>query len=96
MSAAIPIDRVQTASLAAARFLCSLFNGQETGIAVLFSKPSMSSNFAHLDRGDWYVEAAETAMYLREEQNVYLVQFRAHRGFRRSRIGSRIVCSYNV
>ena len=71
MSAAIPIDRVQTASLAAARFLCSLFNGQETGIAVLFSKPSMSSNFAHLDRGDWYVEAAETAMYLREEQNVY-------------------------
>jgi hypothetical protein len=28
--------------------------------------------------------------------NVLLVQFRAHRGSRRSRIGSRIVCFYNV
>lgn len=71
MSAAIPIDAAQPHSRMAAHFLRSVFSGLETGIVALFSKPGMVSFFAHLDRGGWHDDAAGTAMYAREERNVY-------------------------
>lgn len=71
MSAAIPIDGIQRDKLAAAGFLRSVFSGLEAGIVALFSKPSMVSSFAHLDRDGWWADAADTAVHMREEQNVY-------------------------
>jgi hypothetical protein len=71
MSAAIPIETDQTHQGMAAHFLRSVFAGQEAGVVALFCKPSKLSLFAHLDRGDWYHDAANTAMSMREEQNVY-------------------------
>jgi hypothetical protein len=71
MSAAIPIDTVETHYPAASSFLRSVFRGQESGIVALFTKPKMMSFFAHLDRENWHQDAAGMAMYAREEQNVY-------------------------
>ncbi|MBI3693440.1 MAG: hypothetical protein HY238_01180 [Acidobacteria bacterium] len=55
----------------AATFLRSVFAGLERGVLSVFCKPSKVSYFSHLDRDRWYQEAALTAMYAREEQNVY-------------------------
>jgi hypothetical protein len=74
-----PVNRVIAIDLAgqpdfraASGFLRSLFNGQERGVLALFCKPSNVSHFAHLDRPGWHLDAAFTAMQLRDHCNVYV------------------------
>jgi len=55
----------------AARFLRSVFSGQEAGFVALFNKPSKHSTFVPLNNADWYNEAAKNAVLAREKQNVY-------------------------
>src|SRR5579862_2489526 len=56
---------------AAARFLRSVFSGQEAGFVTLFCKPSKHSAFVSLNNRNWYTEAAQHAMGAREKENVY-------------------------
>jgi hypothetical protein len=67
-----------------ARFLRSVFGGQDKGFLALFNKPSKHSTFIPLNHEGWHGEAAKSAMVARERDNVYLsvgVQGqRPHRG----------------
>ena len=54
-----------------ARFLRSVFNGQDNGFVALFSKPHNHSRFVPFGRPDWYNEAAKHAMLAREKEDVY-------------------------
>lgn len=55
----------------AARFLRSVFSGQEAGFVALFYKPCKHSTFVPLNNQDWYTEAAKNAILAREKENVY-------------------------
>ena len=55
----------------AARFLRSVFSGQEAGFVALFYKPSKHSTFVPLNNQDWYTEPAKNVMVAREKENVY-------------------------
>jgi len=61
----------RVAARMAARFLRSVFGGQETGLIALFNKPSKRSTFVLLNDQDWYTEAANNAILAREKENVY-------------------------
>src|SRR5271166_2985252 len=71
MSASDPGGARQDHARMAARFLRSVFSGQEAGFVALFNKPSKHSTFVSLNNADWYNEAAKNAILAREKQNVY-------------------------
>src|ERR1035438_8442346 len=69
---AIPIDAAnQQEYRTASGFLRSVFAGQEKGVLAMFCKPGNMSYFSHMDRSNWYLDAAATAMQLRDHVNVY-------------------------
>ncbi len=71
MGAADRVDPVQDHARMAARFLRSVFGGQEEGFVALFQKPSKHSTFVPLNREGWYNDAANSAMLARDKGNVY-------------------------
>ncbi len=71
MSASDPGGTGQEDARTAARFLRSVFSGQEAGFVALFNKPSKHSTFVPLNNTDWFNEAAKNAIFAREKQNVY-------------------------
>ena len=71
MSASDPGGAGQDHARMAARFLRSVFSGQEAGFVALFNKPSKHSTFVPLNNADWYNEAAKNAILERDKQNVY-------------------------
>ncbi|MEJ7608076.1 MAG: hypothetical protein WKF37_17860 [Bryobacteraceae bacterium] len=54
-----------------AEFLRTVYRGQEDGYVSLFEKETHRSTFVPLNRARWYNEAAEHAMRVRDEQDVY-------------------------
>jgi len=71
VGAADRVDLVQDDARIAARFLRSVFGGQEEGFVALFQKPSKHSTFVPLNREGWYTDAAKSAMLSRDKENVY-------------------------
>ena len=71
MSAFDPVGAAQDHTRIAARFLRSVFSGQEAGFVALFNNPSKHSTFVSLNKEDWYSEAATKAMLARDKENVY-------------------------
>ncbi len=71
MSTSDPSSAAQDHARMAARFLRSVFNGQEAGFVALFCKPSKHSTFVPLTNQDWHAEAAKNAILAREKENVY-------------------------
>src|SRR5690242_12721198 len=72
MSAVIPINAAENQDMhRVATFLECVFAGQQSGIIVLFAKPTKTSYFMHLDRAGWHREAATTAMQIGREHNAY-------------------------
>jgi hypothetical protein len=71
MSASDPLGAVQEHMRIAARFLQSVFSGQEAGFVALFNKPSKHSTFVPLKKREWYTEAAKNAILAREKENIY-------------------------
>jgi hypothetical protein len=71
MNASDVADAARDDARMAARFLRSVFSGQEKGFVAVFQKPSNHSNFIDLNREHWYREAAKAAMLSRAKENVY-------------------------
>src|SRR4051812_9983311 len=71
MSASDSGSAAQDHERIAARFLRSVFRGQDAGFIALFCKPSKHSTFVPVTNQDSYAEAAKSAMLSRDRQNVY-------------------------
>jgi len=54
-----------------ARFLGSVFSGQQDGFVALFRKPDNNSTFLPLSREDWNIDAGKSAILSRARHNVY-------------------------